>query len=151
LTVETAMLPKDLMIEVELSPELRDGGASNHLKVEKDEQDPLTRRNRLTFGVDQFGNAELVKERVEIDVDGVEEEADQVELVDNPDEEDLNELKGLLGAEMVPVFRLFKALHLVNSLKFDATQALSVCIFASSAAGRQGDDFNILQKHSDVQ
>jgi len=65
------------MIDVELSPELRDGGAQNHLKVEDSD-----RRKRLVFSLDSMGKTEIT-ERIEIDLDSVDSDQD-LAMIDAP-------------------------------------------------------------------
>ena len=70
------MLPDSLMIDVELSPEFRDGGATNHLKIEEGK-----RAKKFCFSVDSVGKTEIT-ERIEIDVDNDKEDQNEFAIVD---------------------------------------------------------------------
>jgi len=93
LTINTEMLPDSLMIDVELSPEFRDGGG-NHLKIEEGKS------KRFCFSLDALGKTEIV-ERIEIDVDRPD---DELAIIDCPDEETPEEIDGVLCAHLVQVY-----------------------------------------------
>jgi hypothetical protein len=57
LTINTEMLPEELMIDVELSPELRDEGVQNHLKIEENTK----KRRRFEFAVDSYGKPAIAQ------------------------------------------------------------------------------------------
>jgi hypothetical protein len=108
------MLPDSLMIDVELSPEFRDGGG-NHLKIEEGKS------KRFCFSIDALGKTEIV-ERIEIDVDLPD---DELAVIDCPDEEIPEEIDGVLCAHLVKVYLKYRAINKVNNLEFDQKMALA--------------------------